>query len=245
MLFRSPRPAGSPATPPDPAGSVGVSHRISCTGLERANNAHAATGLFPPGLGLSRQIRVPVRVKPLPLPMERHDPCRSGVPKPPRRPVMPDGGGILELAHRCEGQSAISRPHPRLRQSHGSKGDLPRVFTADTLIAQAIKIKAKPDQTHPCLSQDVRSSPRGVDPCHHRSDPARSGRLLSWSCGSYVRRKRRAERRGHPGMACGPRRSFRSHPVPRSRPQGSLAIAGSATKRRVAGLCLQPPIRFP
>ena len=80
--------------------------------------------------------------KPLPLPMERHDPCRSGVPKPPRRPIMPDGGGILELAHRCEGQSAISRPHPRLRQCHGSKGDLPRVFTADTLIAQAIKIKA-------------------------------------------------------------------------------------------------------
>ena len=178
--------------------------------------------------------------------MERHEPCRSGVPKPPRRPIMPDGGGILELAHRCEGQSAISRPHPRLRQCHGSKGDLPRVFTADTLIAQAIMIKAKPDQTHPCLSQDVRVSPRGVDPCHHRSDPARSGRLLSWSCGSYVRRANAGRSpeaiqgwhavRDDPSV---------SHPVPRSRPQGSFAITGSATKRIVARLCLQPPLRFP
>ena len=58
-------------------------------------------------------------------------------------------------------------------------------------------------------------------------------------------RKRRAEPRGHPGMACGPRRSFRSHPVPRSRPQGSFAIAGIATQRIVAGLCLQPPNSIP
>jgi len=54
----------------------------------------------------------------------------------------------LRTGPRCEGQSAISRPHPRNRQSHGSNGDLPRVFTADTLIAR---------QSLP--SQDVRVSP--------------------------------------------------------------------------------------
>ena len=125
-------------------------------------------------------------------------------------------------------------PHPRNRQCHGSNGDLPRVFTADTLIAQAK------------LAQPRRQGLAfGVDPCHHRSDPARRCRLLSWSCGSYIRRKRRAERRGHARW-----HAFRddpsvSHPVPRSRPQGSFAITGIATQRIVAGLCLQPPIRFP
>jgi hypothetical protein len=39
-------------------------------------------------------------------------------------------------------------PHPRIRQSHGSNGDLPRVFTVDTLIVR---------QSLP--SQDVRVSP--------------------------------------------------------------------------------------
>jgi len=125
-------------------------------------------------------------------------------------------------------------PHPRNRQCHGSNGDLPRVFTADTLMAR---------QSLP--SQDVRVSPLASIPAITEViRPEEAG------CSRGPADRISGASAGRSGEAIQRWHAFRddpsvSHPVPRSRPPSSFAIAGIATERIVAGLCLQPPIRFP
>ncbi len=56
-------------------------------------------------------------------------------------------------------------PHPRNRQSHGSNGDLPRVFTADTLIARqglpSQDVRASPLASIPAITEAIRPEEAG------------------------------------------------------------------------------------
>jgi hypothetical protein len=79
-----------------------------------------------------------------PLPMGRHAPCRLGDHEPPWCQAMPDGDGVL--CHPAGTQAASDSAMEDHRWHHlthetsrpgAPVGDLPRIFTADTLSYRA------------------------------------------------------------------------------------------------------------
>jgi hypothetical protein len=98
-----------------------------------------------------------------PLPMGRHAPCRLGDHEPPWRPAMPDGDGVFCHPAGTGAASDSAMEDHRYITSPMKRRDpgLPLVtchgFSPPTLF-----------HTGPRFT--------GVDPCDHRSDPARSGR---------------------------------------------------------------------